>query len=635
MADFEHPRSKRPDDADAGDDVYGLADDDPSSSDENDSQVDDLLSEPASPAAGQGQPPKAAAPQAAPLPRIWKVTPEPQKPRTPERKDAKTADSDNAARSKSNAAKPRDGGNGIERVGQVRKLSEKKESSSRSAPRERKGKGNGPSEEPGVKKVLVEETPKFDTYESRQRVRALIGVTMLGAAVVGGFILVRTYFPSVPSADDPSNSDIPIPHATAPAAVNPQALEAEASSLFERARDAAQKKEDAKLAISLLERVVSTYPNTNAAREAKEALARPAKNLPLFVDRPVVVADTVPVQKATEASPTPVVNATAPTAPTASAAEVALLHPANPAEPSPVGTAPPETAPHVGRPLPKGFRSKPGTRAHESGWALEIVGDRDGATMVLVPGGEFVMGNDDGDVNERPTHRVKMSTYYIDQHEVTNRQFALFEKESGRRTDRARALAREETTAPASEDGPVVMVSAKEARDFAAWAGKRLPTEAQWELAARGYEGNLYPWGPTPPQAGAKREVKRVGPVMADPNDVSPFGAHDMAGNAWEWTKDWYDSRYFVLVKNQTSSDPTGPSIVPRTLQLAVKGGSKTWTVTKREGLKYEQRLPFLGFRCVLAVEGPGNAFESPKSAGPTGGGQPAAGTGAEGPPAF
>jgi formylglycine-generating enzyme required for sulfatase activity len=218
---------------------------------------------------------------------------------------------------------------------------------------------------------------------------------------------------------------------------------------------------------------------------------------------------------------------------------------------------------------------------------------------------------------------VKLSTYYIDQHEVSVRQFDLFEKEIGRRTDRVRALAREATVAPTSDDSPVVMVSAKEAKDFATWAGKRLPTEAQWEMAARGPDGRLHPWGNDPPDWGKKREARQIEPIMTYANDVSPYGVYDMAGNAWEWTKDWFDSRYFVLVKNQNLSDPTGPSVVPRTHQLAVKGGSKTWTVTKREGLKYDQRLPFLGFRCVLAVEGPGNAFEPPPKPVPPGGQAP------------
>src|SRR5262249_13813996 len=159
--------------------------------------------------------------------------------------------------------------------------------------------------------------------------------------------------------------------------------------------------------------------------------------------------------------------------------EVGLVLPANPAETSPGSPTPAVEEPPlpIGRPLPKGFRAKPGTSVHESGWALEIIGDRDGMLMVLVPGGEFTMGNDESDISERPAHTVFVSTFYIDQHEVTVRQFDLFQKEIGRRMDRVRALEQSGTPAPTSEDFPVVMVNAKEAKDYGNWAGaKRLPT---------------------------------------------------------------------------------------------------------------------------------------------------------------
>ena len=229
---------------------------------------------------------------------------------------------------------------------------------------------------------------------------------------------------------------------------------------------------------------------------------------------------------------------------------------------------------------------------HESGWPLEIVGDRDGAPMVLVPAGEFIMGRDDGEPAERPSHRVSLGTYYIDQHEVTVRQYALFEKEVGARSGKARAK-----TDPASEAGeadamPKVMVSANEARKYAEWCGKRLPTEAQWEMAARTPDGRIYPWGMDPPSWDPPRPPRKVGPVMAFASDVSPYHVYDLAGNAWEWTSDWFDPRYYQRFGNATAVNPTGPDRSPRTPQLAVKGGSKLWVASWREGLQARDEAP-------------------------------------------
>ena len=260
---------------------------------------------------------------------------------------------------------------------------------------------------------------------------------------------------------------------------------------------------------------------------------------------------------------------------------------------------------------------------HASGWPLEIVGDRDGVPMVLVPGGSFTMGRDDGEPPEAPAHPVTLATFYIDKHEVTLRQYALFLKESGHKdSERQRALAREASVGCDSEDCPVVMVSADDARDFAKWAGKLLPTEAQWEMAARGIDGRLYPWGMTAPSWDKKREPKQIDPIMSFPNDVSPYGVYDMAGNVMEWTKDWFDPRYFYHFRKTAAVDPTGPSRT-RTVQLAVKGGSKNWIVTKRDGIKPESRLATLGFRCVLQAEPPQAALPADAAGQPAGGGVP------------
>jgi len=164
---------------------------------------------------------------------------------------------------------------------------------------------------------------------------------------------------------------------------------------------------------------------------------------------------------------------------------------------------------------------------------------------------------------------------------------------------------------------PKVMVSANEARSYAEWCGKRLPTEAQWEMAARTSDGRMHPWGMDPPSWDKPRPPRQVGQVMAFANDVSPFRVFDLAGNAWEWTSDWYDSRYYQQFRNSTAINPTGPERRPRTQQLVVKGGSERWVASWREGRKPETRLPYLGFRCVLPVETQGTTPAAP--GGPAG----------------
>ena len=252
-----------------------------------------------------------------------------------------------------------------------------------------------------------------------------------------------------------------------------------------------------------------------------------------------------------------------------------------------------------------------------------FVGDGDGAPMVLVPGGTFVQGRDGGDLTESPEHKVFLGTYYIDKHEVTVRQFRLFQKEAGKRADRAKALTKEVglSALDAVEDRPVVMVSARDAKDYADWAGKFLPTEAQWEAAARTPDGRVFPWGPEPPSWNRPRAPRQIDPIMSFPLDVSAYGVFDLAGNAWEWTKDWYEPRYYSRFRNTPADNPIGPA-KPRSQQLVVKGTARDWTVSKREGFRFETRLPYLGFRCVLQVEGPGNAFEPPPA--PAAPGQPA-----------
>ncbi len=244
--------------------------------------------------------------------------------------------------------------------------------------------------------------------------------------------------------------------------------------------------------------------------------------------------------------------------------------------------------------MPAGFFALKDAGTHASGWPIAIVGERDGATMVLVPGATFTLGRDNAARNEGPSRSVKLGTFYMDQHEVINAQF-----------DRYRRAAHQASANEKGDSGdsdpnrPVVMVTHGEAAAYAAWAGKALPTEAQWELAARTTDGRLHPWGADPPSWEKHREARQVDPVFSFLRDMSPYGAFDLAGNVWEWTADGYDIKMYQSIKNG-QANPTGPT---RAAERSVRGGSKDWLSTWRAGVKPETRLPYLGFRCVLSVE--------------------------------
>ncbi len=160
----------------------------------------------------------------------------------------------------------------------------------------------------------------------------------------------------------------------------------------------------------------------------------------------------------------------------------------------------------------------------------------DGMTLLFVPAGEFIMGND-SNVNEKPAHQVFLAAYWIDQTEVTNAQYA-------------KCVSVKECTQPSSslfgnskfENFPVVSLVWDQARSYCEWVGRRLPTEAEWEKAARGTDGQIYPWGNSEPSnnflnVSNATVITRVGSY---PNGASPYGALDMSSNAWEWVSSLY-----------------------------------------------------------------------------------------------
>jgi len=170
---------------------------------------------------------------------------------------------------------------------------------------------------------------------------------------------------------------------------------------------------------------------------------------------------------------------------------------------------------------------------------------KDPNPMVLIPAGEFIMGTDARLADEGPQHKVKLSAFYIDKYEVTNLQYEQFIKATERRSP---IHFKNRTYPEGKVDHPVINVSWEDAHDYCAWAGKRLPTDQEWEKAARGSDGRTYPWGNEfdPHKANVPGRWKELGsfgdttPVGAFEAGKSPYGVYDLSGNVWEWTDSWY-----------------------------------------------------------------------------------------------
>ncbi len=279
----------------------------------------------------------------------------------------------------------------------------------------------------------------------------------------------------------------------------------------------------------------------------------------------------------------------------------------------------------------------------------------DGMTMVFVPAGEFVMGNPgtqwvwNGDLNdenlglqiyadESPRHNVYLDAYWIDQTEVTVAMYRTFVAETGYETSAEHDgwgapykpgpiedewthvegvdwLHPQDPNIFARDDHPVVQVSWEDAAAYCAWVGGALPTEAQWEKAARGKDVRLWPWGESfielrgnfcdsfcPVERNKQLTFtdgySRTAPTGSFPDGASPYGALDMAGNVWEWVADWYDENYYA---NSPYENPGGPL---SGTERAQRGGAwldyESWVrTTVRHATPPWVRCDDLGFRCA------------------------------------
>ncbi|MCK9458865.1 MAG: SUMF1/EgtB/PvdO family nonheme iron enzyme [Proteobacteria bacterium] len=225
--------------------------------------------------------------------------------------------------------------------------------------------------------------------------------------------------------------------------------------------------------------------------------------------------------------------------------------------------------------------------------------------MVYVPEGEFVMGGEWGEWDEEPRHVVRLDAFYIDAYEVTNEEYQRCI--DARRCDPQAHRGDRSVMGPRQ---PVVAVGWDDAVRYCKWAGKRLPTEAEWEKAARGTDERRFPWGDEWRREwvnlhGLEDGFAATAPVGSFPSNVSPYGAYDMAGNAWEWVSDFHDKHYY---RTSPRENPKGPKAGERRV---MRGGSWLYDVpffavaTNRSPGRPKVHKISVGFRCAMDAPAP------------------------------
>jgi len=234
--------------------------------------------------------------------------------------------------------------------------------------------------------------------------------------------------------------------------------------------------------------------------------------------------------------------------------------------------------------------------------------------MILIPAGEFIMGSDEEDregkateigsrkpwyLDEHPRHKVALAAYFIDRYEVTNAQYKKFVGVSQRRPPPGW----EGGSYPSGQDSyPVVGLNWYEAQDYCRWAGKRIPAEEEWEKAARGTDGRIWPWGNEFSGKRGNTGPSGIGgprPVGSFEGDRSPYGVYDLAGNVMEWTASWYQpypgsgyssqefGEQFKVVRGDSWGEG-GHYYLPHFSRASF-----------RLNVSPEERYDFIGFRCV------------------------------------
>jgi formylglycine-generating enzyme required for sulfatase activity len=278
--------------------------------------------------------------------------------------------------------------------------------------------------------------------------------------------------------------------------------------------------------------------------------------------------------------------------------------------------------------LPTGTSTSPPTPTATSGIGSKTQSTKDNMIQVYVPAGTFLMGSRDSEIsaydNEKPQHEVYLESFWLDETEITNSMYEGCVQAGACEPPSSNASHKQASYYGNPEYGnyPVVFVTWFQANTYCEWTGRRLPSETEWEKAARGIDGRLYPWGNQNVTGELANFADRntdadwadpltddgyqdTAPVGSYPDGASPYGALDMAGNVWEWVYDHYDAAYYLI---PSGSNPGGPETGEARV---IRGGS--WYFHPRDiraAFRYGHAPAYVscsgGFRCANSTT-PGN----------------------------